>query len=284
MYKTHNLVSSAPTNGAVDSSFNNDDAYHVVIGAGVVGLTMAIEIQERIPSAEVYIYRHRGSTWGSKVNYKFRVPTMFLKPKMRASLGWTIRHSEGVGGQASGGVLIISISHDLSTRSISKMPAEPGSLQQVESLMELDSIQNIKGLQFNLMLPKKWIQMSPDEKMVQCSQIRKQALIGVGELQVYDGDGLRLQLGGRNARLIQDTPAKQITEDVYCYSGPRRLTTDMALNLVVRTSWIDKGEWPLGIDTSNYKSLPLITFTELGRRAVNANQACNMHTSMQWTR
>ncbi|KAF8311793.1 uncharacterized protein EI90DRAFT_3023369 [Cantharellus anzutake] len=181
---------------------------------------------------------------------------MFLKPKMRASLGWTIRHSEGVGGQASGGVLIISISHDLSTRSISKMPAEPGSSQQVESLMELDSVQNIKGLQFNLMLPKKWIQMSPDEKMVQCSQIRKQALIGVGELQVYDGDGLRLQLGGRNARPIQDTPAKQITEDVYRYSGPRRLTTDMALNLVVRTSWIDKGEWPLGMTLATTNPFP----------------------------
>jgi hypothetical protein len=139
--------------------------------------------------------------------------------------------------------------------------------------MELDSrAENIRGLQFNLMLPEQWIQMSPDERIVQCAQIRKQALIGVGELEVYDGDKLRLQLGGRNARPIQDTPAKQIAEDVYRYSGPRRLTTDMALNLVVRTPWINKQEWPRRIDTSNYKSLPPITFTELGHRAANANQ------------
>jgi hypothetical protein len=133
-------------------------------------------------------------------------------------------------------------------------------------------VENIRGLQFNLTIPDEWLTLTTDAKIAACAEIRDRALIGIGELNIFDPENPRLRLGGRNARPIHPQSAKRIGLDVYQYSGPRRLTTEMALNLVVRPSWIRKEPWPGQITHSNYESLPHIEFTDIGQKAANAGQ------------
>ena len=131
---------------------------------------------------------------------------------------------------------------------------------------------SIKGLELNLTIPDRWLTLSTDAKVATCSQIRECALIGVRELSVFDPEKPRLRLGGRNARPIHHQSAKRIAHDVYHDSGPRRLTAEMALTLVIRRSWIKEDSWPKHIDPMNYKSLPPISFTSIGHKAAAANQ------------
>ncbi|KAF8315995.1 uncharacterized protein EI90DRAFT_3021735 [Cantharellus anzutake] len=134
------------------------------------------------------------------------------------------------------------------------------------------TIDNLRGLQFNLTISDEWFSLTTDAKIVACVEIRDRALIGIGELDVYDPETPCLRLGGRNARPIHTPSAKRIGLDVYQHSGPRCLMTEMALNLVIRPSWVANEIWPRQITHSNYESLPHIKFNDLGEKAANAGQ------------
>ncbi|KAF8313946.1 uncharacterized protein EI90DRAFT_3136315 [Cantharellus anzutake] len=134
------------------------------------------------------------------------------------------------------------------------------------------TVDNLRGLQFNLTISDEWFSLTTDAKIAACVEIRERALIGIGELNVYDPETPCLRLGGRNARPIHTPSAKRIGLDVYQHSGPRRLTTEMALNLVIRPSWVANETWPRQITHSNYESLPHIKFNDLGEKAANAGQ------------
>jgi hypothetical protein len=132
--------------------------------------------------------------------------------------------------------------------------------------------QNIRGLQYNLVIPDQWLLLTNDGKVANCAAIRQKAFMGIGELDVSDPENPRLHLGGRNSRNIQTSAARAIGTSVYHNSGPRRLITDMALHLVIRRPWIQSQSWPKQITDKNYKKLPPIILTELGQRAAWAHQ------------
>ncbi|KAF8314833.1 uncharacterized protein EI90DRAFT_3089466 [Cantharellus anzutake] len=129
-----------------------------------------------------------------------------------------------------------------------------------------------KGLQWNLTVAKDWLTMNKDMKIATCADIREKALVGIGELEVFDPRRPRLRLGGRNPRRIKTNAVKRIGNDIYNDAGPRRLTPDMAIHLVVRRSWIQTQAWPRQITHQNYQSLPPVVFSDAGQEAASSNQ------------
>ena len=57
---------------------------------------------------------------------------------------------------------------------------------------------SIKGLELNLTLPDQWLTLCTDAKGVAYSHIQQHALIGVGELNVFDPEKPHLWVGGHN--------------------------------------------------------------------------------------